>query len=370
MKNHGSRPTTPLPHTLELATCLDRLPFTLLRLDDLDWARQSTSTSLQIAESLPPLSPHPLEEFDGRLDAQQKVYYAAWDAAFRATGVSPEIFKDSFFYPTIQTIDGAGYAATALHTSPLRTRMKSADEQNTQQHSSCPLCRDIASGLDRKGQISIPSNILSIADGYALMVNRYPYIRGDALLLPLEGLAHTKTDTQSSPGCAPSLDFMRAAMRQAEKYRLIAHRNHERAGKSVLSHDHFKMQPQGLHFQALPQILELHRPLTRHITEYAPTSTPFPSLALASANLEKLAFRCHEIVARLEEDQQIFTLIFGYHHWLITPWLVAGSDGHRATGSLLGSHGFAADSMRDPHAFAAELSAVPRHGHFPWEKYL
>lgn len=252
----------------------------------------------------------------------------------------------------------------------------------------CMLDKNIVQALDALPRDSIiETNALAIFDDkFAWIVNKFPYNIGGTLLLPIahddltnrasfdkETTEWTKSSDSQTRGAIISNDFLSVVVATCDSYDQTAQRNHALDGMSIPLHDHFKLMP-----QANPSLKVIDNLIRQELVEgneaiaYRPKNTPFDTLCICGSNKKKTVEIAQEVLAKLEKNDEIFTVVYHKGHFLITPRkkeLFGNGNKDGWTGSTVGMHGVDDPEENPDHLRRIKKYVAPKAS-FEWGKYI
>lgn len=332
----------------------------------------------------------------GLIAADNEDFWRAWGQAYRNSynpaplpdelEVSSGSFEvDSSSYEAV-LIGGIDHAARRMLMARAGSYSPRGANYPGLQVSSCALCGNLTQIVDAELGVADELNALWFDEKHAWLVNKFPYVRGDSLLLTRrhddmelrhhvtrsiergQGVRSIMRRPGATAGAKISADFLVKAFALADRYRQVAHRNHPLDGMSMPEHDHIKLIPEshpmwGLCLREAQQLSGGYCGELRN--------TPFSTLAMKDSPValaDKVSFICN----RLEDLQVVFTFVYCGGAVFVTPRAgprVDAADADVWIGNGVSGHIFEHPGSNPEHLRRA-LAYTARRGEFDWATVL
>jgi hypothetical protein len=246
----------------------------------------------------------------------------------------------------------------------------------------CALCANLTQIIDAESGASNELNALWYDDDHAWLGNKFPYVRGDSMILPRrhddlslrhqvsrstergQGIRSIVRRPGATAGAKISPDFLVKAFALADRYKQVAHRNHAIDGMSMPEHDHLKLIPESHPIWSI-FIREARAVPNRFCGEL--DNTPFATLVIKNDPVT-LAEQLSNICNHLEDMQVVFTFIYNAGTVFITPRAgpkVDAADVDVWIGNGVSCHVFEHPSVNPDHLRRAK-AYTSRKGEFDW----
>lgn len=323
-------------------------------------------------------------------------FWRAWHAAYKNSynhaalpdelGVVAGSFEvDSKSYPAV-FMRGIDHAARRALMARAPSYQPKSDEYPGLNTSACALCANLAQLVDFERGATDELSALWFDTDHAWIVNKFPYVRGDSLILPRrhddlkmrhrvirgsergQGTRSIERRPGATAGAKIHPDFLAKAFALADRFGQVAHRNHAIDGMSMPEHDHLKLIPEEHPIWSLC-IKELSKYPEKFCGEA--TDTPFATLIIKD-HTEFLSERVAELCNRLEDDQVVFTFIYNRGGILITPRAgerVMAADVDVWIGNGVSGHIFEEPEINPEHLRRAKAYTAMKNK-FNWHSYI
>ncbi len=233
----------------------------------------------------------------------------------------------------------------------------------------CPLCGHLVQGIDdiAKGE---PSVLLALGDGYALLPNRFPPSPGplDLLLVPTQ---HDASRGEAFGKSISRRDLL-AVREVCRELGMAAQHNHVLDGMSVPQHDHWKLTPAELPAGKWREFARaaLEQAGTEKVWCGAVNCTPFDMRFIAGRDSMLVLDRTAEILERLEQGGEVFTVSYVDGVFAILPRWTEGLKGVPLMPPLSSAVGTHLMVKNESRLMRALERFVPLQGEFAWERYV
>ena len=246
--------------------------------------------------------------------------------------------------------------------------------------SDCFLCENVIQGIDANNYPEeVGDNVILDLGTHYILPNRYPAEYGHSLsvqknhdvmtnrVIPKEKTALFKPELSKTRGNILTSDYLEALIEACDKYYFVGLRNHSLEGMSLYKHEHFH-----IFLEVSKRFREMNRVLgTQGITGfgsniYLATNTPFDTLLITKEKSKQISDFAIPLLRKMEEDNQIFTLIYNNNTLFVSPRKAKKFDDKRQqVGACMPIH--AVDvSVKETNQ---RIKFMPLKGEFTWDKY-